>query len=219
MEVLLILFILFVIAFSPVIIVIALVTKLKKPSITKTKLAELKVNEALRNLDMKLYVLFENVILPSAGNTAHTEVDHIVVSPFGVFCIETKSHNGSIYAYEKNKNWAQYLGGQKFTFHSPYRQNYKHVKAIEALIGKGLKAPVHSYIVFPNAQKVVTDSKCVYDDVDRLVERISNHKRAVYNLEECTYILKLLAYASSKSDSLSSLHIEEIQSYLSRSSS
>jgi hypothetical protein len=163
---------------------------------------------------MKSYVIFENVILPSSGNTAHTEIDHIVVSPYGIFCIETKSHSGSIYAYERNKDWAQYLGGKKYSINSPHRQNYKHVKAIEELVGSDLRAPIHSYVAFPNAYQVITDSNFVYCNIGALIDHISRHNRPIYTIDECTRIMKSLAYASSQKNALLKVHINEVQSYL-----
>lgn len=216
MELLIIIFLLSIFIFVSILRRIAPASTAEKPrrTVSKSKQAEARVNEALCGLDMKSYVLFENVILPSNGNTAHTEIDHIVVSPYGIFCIETKSHSGAIYAYEKNKDWVQYIGKRKFTFNSPQRQNYKHVSAIEALLAGTLRAPVHSYVIFPNAYKVVTDSKYVYKDIDALVRRISMHKQPLYNIDECTHILRTLAYESSKKDLLYTTHVKEVRSYL-----
>lgn len=215
MELLMVVFFLSIFALAVIINIVVLRSAVPlKSTLSKAKLAETKVNDALSMLDMKSYVLFENVILPSRGNTAHTEIDHIVVSPYGIFCIETKAHSGSIYAYERNRDWAQYLRGQKYTFNSPHRQNYKHIKAIEDLVGSDLRAAVHSYVVFPNATQVVTDSNFVYCNLQSFVAHISRHKQPVYNIAECTRIMRALAYASSQKDALLSVHIDEVQSYL-----
>lgn len=113
MELLIILFFLSIFVIAPIMGAIALISAIPtKPKLSKSKLAEMKVSDALGRLDMKSYVLFENVILPSRGNTAHTEIDHIVVSPYGIFCIETKAHGGSIYAYEKTKIGHSTLGAK-----------------------------------------------------------------------------------------------------------
>ena len=40
------------------------------------------------SLDKKLYRRFHDVIIPSSNGT--TQVDHILVSPFGLFIVETK---------------------------------------------------------------------------------------------------------------------------------
>ena len=41
------------------------------------------------SLDKKLYRRFHDVIIPSSNGT--TQIDHILVSPFGLFIVETKN--------------------------------------------------------------------------------------------------------------------------------
>src|SRR6266542_5098071 len=48
-----------------------------------------------------------------------TQVDHILVSSFGVFVIETKDYKGWIFADAKQANWTQVLFRHKFTFQNP----------------------------------------------------------------------------------------------------
>ena len=40
-------------------------------------------------LNNRTYKRFHNIIIPSSSGT--TQIDHLVVSPFGVFIIETKN--------------------------------------------------------------------------------------------------------------------------------
>jgi hypothetical protein len=216
-EILIVLFLLSIFVLAPMLGGIALVATIRSksvPTISKAKRAELQVTNALRTLDLKSYVVFENLILNSSGNTAHTEIDHVVVSPYGIFCIETKSHQGSIYGFNKNKEWTQYIGPQTHCLPNPLRQNYKHTKAIELLLGANVKAPIHSYVVFPNAQKISVDSTFVTKSISDLTEKISKHKQPIYNLHDCERILKTLAYASSKSSELTEVHAQEVQAYL-----
>lgn len=195
---------------------IKLLNPLSQDSTNKTgKASEIAVSRQLRELDIKSYVLFENLIIPSGGNTSHTEIDHVVVSPYGIFCVETKSHQGLISGSKDREYWTQCIGSQKYELYSPIRQNYTHTKALEQLLGANIKAPIHSYVVFPNASKLTVDSKNVTIDAVEINEKISKHKQQIYNLHECERILKALAYASSKSDSLSEAHKQEVASYLS----
>lgn len=175
---------------------------------------EAEVSRQLRQLAIKSYVLFENLILPSGGNTSHTEIDHVIVSPYGIFCIETKSHQGLIFGSKDGEHWTQCIGSQTHKFYSPLRQNYKHTKALEQLLGADIKAPIHSYGVFPNASKLTVDSANVTIDIAEISEKISKHKQVIYNLHECERILKTLAYASGKSSGLSEAHKQEVTSYL-----
>lgn len=186
----------------------------RQPRVSRQELCEQEVTDALRSLDMKSYVVFENLILPSKGNTAHTEIDQVVVSPYGIFCIETKSHQGSIYGYTTSKRWKQYLGGKEFNLHNPLHQNYKHTNAIADLLGANLKAKVHSYVVFPNARSVTIDGEYVNCSIDEIKRKITRHITPVYNLDDCEVILKSLAIASSKRDELKDVHKEEVRTYL-----
>ncbi len=166
-------------------------------------------------LSAKPYVRFDNLVLPSGGNTSHTEIDSIIVSQYGIFCIEEKSHHGSIYGYRSAKMWTQYLGGKPFGLYNPIHQNYKHVKAIESLIGSNLRAPVHSYILFKNAYKLKIDSNSVFSSSDDMWNRIEKHQTIRYSIEEYEIILRTLVYASSKRHELIGPHIQEVQKYLS----
>ena len=41
------------------------------------------------SLDKELYRRFQDIIIPSSNGT--TQIDHILVSPFGLFIVETKN--------------------------------------------------------------------------------------------------------------------------------
>lgn len=177
--------------------------------------AEQRVTDAVKSLGSQSYVIFENLIIPSGGNTSHTEIDHVVVSPFGIFCIETKSHRGNIYGNSKSQYWKQYLGGNEYPLYNPNRQNYKHIQALARLLGNNLKSPIHDYVVMPNVNKVMIDGRVVDFSISEVIRKIENHKRPVYNLSECERILKTFAYESEKRDELLDLHQQEVGSYLS----
>jgi restriction system protein len=81
------------------------------------------------SLDRKIYQRFHDVIVPAEDGT--TQIDHILISPFGVFVIETKNMTGWIFGSENQAQWTQSLpGGKKFRFQNPLRQNYRHTKCL-----------------------------------------------------------------------------------------
>ena len=49
-------------------------------------------------LNKELYRRFHDVIIPSSNGT--TQIDHILVSPFGLFIVETKNRKGWIFGSE-----------------------------------------------------------------------------------------------------------------------
>lgn len=85
-------------------------------------------------LDRNVYHDINNVTLPTANGT--TQIDHVIVSRFGIFVVETKNMSGWIFGDEKSPEWTQSLpGGRKFRFQNPLRQNYRHVKTIQEFFG------------------------------------------------------------------------------------
>ena len=85
-------------------------------------------------LNANVYEDINNVTLPTSNGT--TQIDHIIVSRFGTFVVETKNMSGWIFGDEKSPQWTQSLpGGKKFQFQNPLHQNYKHVKALQEFLG------------------------------------------------------------------------------------
>lgn len=79
-------------------------------------------------LDSEIYHRFHGLIFPSNNGT--TQIDHLVVSEFGVFIIETKNKNGWIFGSERNPTWTQVLFDQKYSFQNPLRQTFRQKKIL-----------------------------------------------------------------------------------------
>lgn len=54
-------------------------------------------------LDKSDYLLIKNVTLPSEDGT--TQIDHIIVSRYGIFVVETKNMKGWIFGSERQRQW------------------------------------------------------------------------------------------------------------------
>jgi hypothetical protein len=95
----------------------------------KGKVGEWAVNRSFdKHLDPDEYKVLHDVTLPFKGGT--TQIDHIVLSQFGVFVVETKKYSGWILGSANNRTWTQTFHRRKFKFQNPLRQNAKHVKAV-----------------------------------------------------------------------------------------
>lgn len=110
---------------------------LQKRLVPKIKgaVGEWGVNLALsRRLDPKHYVVLDNLLLPD-GHGGLTQIDHVVLSPFGVFVIETKNWDCWIFGSEKSREWTlSYRGGVKKRTMNPLAQNALHVRVIYELL-------------------------------------------------------------------------------------
>lgn len=84
-------------------------------------------------LGKKRYHHLDDVILPVGEGT--TQIDHVLVSPFGVFVIETKNYGGAVYGSERDRTWTQKIGRQTNKIQNPIHQNYGHRCGVEGLLG------------------------------------------------------------------------------------
>ena len=96
-------------------------------------------------LDSEIYRSINNVTIPTANGT--TQIDHVIVSKYGIFVVETKNIKGWIYGDEKQAQWTQVLFGKKYHFQNPLRQNYRHTKALAEFLGIE-HSKIHSVVMF-----------------------------------------------------------------------
>jgi hypothetical protein len=114
---------------------ILFVLMLLKTSWTKGKIGEGIVNITNKvALDEMTYIPVKNVTL-LLGDGTTTQIDHILVSIYGIFVIETKNMKGWIFGDEHKKEWTQQLYKKKHKFQNPNHQNYRHIKALEEVLG------------------------------------------------------------------------------------
>ena len=96
-------------------------------------------------LDKDIYRPIHGVTLKTPDGT--TQVDHVFVSRFGLFVVETKNYSGWIFGDESQATWTQKIFKITNKFQNPLRQNFKHIKAIEALLNIPIEK-IFSVIVF-----------------------------------------------------------------------
>jgi restriction system protein len=96
-------------------------------------------------LDKEKYHLIKNVTLPTEDGS--TQIDHIIVSKYGVFVVETKNMKGWIFGSPNQKTWTQKIYKHTSKFQNPLHQNYKHVKTLESALGLN-EQQIHSVVVF-----------------------------------------------------------------------
>lgn len=105
-------------------------------------------------LNPNTYHLIKNVTLPTDDGS--TQIDHIIVSKFGVFVVETKNMKGWIFGNPKQRMWTQKLYKHSSKFQNPLHQNYKHVQTLVSVLGLN-DDQVHSVIVFVGDSKFKTE--------------------------------------------------------------
>ena len=112
---------------------LAILGFLKTP-LMKGILGEFQVNLIAKlRLDKQLYTLYKNITLPTEDGGS-TQIDHIIVSRYGVFVIETKNMRGWIFGGERQKTWTQKIYRHTNKFQNPLHQNYKHTQTLQSAL-------------------------------------------------------------------------------------
>jgi ribosomal protein L37AE/L43A len=128
----------------PLIIILAIA---KSPWF-KGVFGEFQVNLLInRFLPKDKYHLIKNVTLKTETGTGTTQIDHILVSKYGVFVIETKNMKGWIFGSQNQKQWTQKIFKHNSKFQNPLHQNYKHIKTLEDHLNITIDV-IHSVIIF-----------------------------------------------------------------------
>ena len=107
-----------------------------------------------KNFREHTYHLLNNLTLPFEGGT--TQIDHVLLSRYGIFVIESKHYSGWIFANESGKTWTQVIYRYKNKFQNPLRQNYRHVKAIEELLDFVPPEHIHNLVAFTGSAEFKT---------------------------------------------------------------
>lgn len=112
----------------------------------KGMIGEWFINVSIRFfLDQREYQLLKDVTLPIPQGS--TQIDHVIVSRFGIFVIETKNMKGWIFGNPAHKSWTQQIYRRKHSFQNPLHQNHLHMMTLKSLLGVA-DHQLHSVIYF-----------------------------------------------------------------------
>ena len=154
------------------------------------------MGEAIVNLSARLFLdkseyhLIKNVTIPTEDGT--TQIDHIIVSRFGVFVVETKNMKGWILGDERQKMWTQQIYKSKHKFQNPLHQNYKHTKTLEAALGLSADKLI-SVVVFVGDSTFKTQMPANVTYGGGYIRFIKSHTQAVLSEAEMQQIIGQIA--------------------------
>lgn len=144
-------------------------------------MGELWVKKELKKLNND-YKVINNVMIKTTDGKTH-QIDHIVVSEYGIFVIETKQYNGYIKGNDYDKNWMVKLGSKKYYVNNPVHQNYGHVQSIKEILNISDEKLI-SIVCIPSTAKINVNSK-VTVGIGNLLSKIKSYSnKIIYNVEE-----------------------------------
>ncbi|HYK73578.1 MAG TPA: nuclease-related domain-containing protein [Pseudoneobacillus sp.] len=142
----------------------------------KGELGEYKIDIQLAQLPKDYKSLSDLLIKNKEAKSGYSQIDHVVISPYGIFVIETKNYQGTIYGGNDRKTW---LVNGKFKMMNPFIQNYGHIQALKYIIPQ----KYHSHFI----SMVSFTKRCTFK-VDLEFRKIASNDLIVYDIELSEYI-------------------------------
>lgn len=188
------------------------IIKAFKPFI-KGKVGELAVAVQVKlYLKDPQYILLNDCTLPDE-QAGTTQIDHILLSPYGIFIIETKNYKGWIFGSERQKMWTQKIFKKSYKFQNPLHQNYKHQKVLELVLAD-IIAPeyLHSIVVFMPDCEFKTDMPVNVFRGAAWVDYVKNFKEEVIPAMKLKRIqLRIEKEVLEKSWKTNRIHVENLK--------
>lgn len=144
----------------------------------------------LKRLPEKSYRVINNLLISNDGYTS--QIDHVIVSVYGIFVIETKNYIGWICGGEHSDYWTQNIYGNKYKFRNPIHQNYGHIKALKNTLKDYPNIPYISIIAFSQKASLGVSSSIpviYWDDIVPLIIQYANKVLSESEIEIITSTL------------------------------
>ncbi|EHH0849867.1 NERD domain-containing protein [Vibrio vulnificus] len=142
------------------------------------------------SLNSRTYHRFHDIYVPTFNGTA--QIDHLLISPFGVFIVETKNLKGWIFGDEYASQWTQSLYGNKYRFQNPLRQTYRQKKALAAYFDIDERI-IETVVYFVGDCDLKTEMP--YNVLDRGLGRyIKGFTEVVLSAHEIDELVKRISY-------------------------
>ena len=172
---------------------------------------ELILSSVMGSLSDEYHILNDVLLQTKKGST---QLDHIIVSPYGIFVIETKNHKGMIFGDMQGKVWTQVLNGTgRFKFYSPVLQNQGHMIHLNKKTGIPLNY-MTGVIVFTNKDVNLDNVRCPFCfDVDRLYAFIMSYQNRIIGNSNIVKIIERIDNADTNSYMNRRKHIDYVNKF------
>ena len=177
---------------------------------------EKKVSSFLEDLPCEDYMVFNDLLIRDGKYT--TQVDHVIISRYGIFVIETKNVHGKIYGSGNAEFWQQYLPDtgykrygytQEHQLRNPILQNAGHIKTLRRLVF-GFDIPIYGIVTFPNETDInVTADEPVLRMWD-VVPFIKAYRDIILTADQVRYMRRSLIEVISTEESARKEHLDNV---------
>lgn len=177
---------------------------------------ELAVSFYLADLEWEDYHVFNDLLLRDGNYT--TQIDHIILSRYGVFVIETKNVHGKVYGSGNAEFWKQYLpdrgykrygSTQEHQLRNPIWQNDGHIKSLRRFVFDN-DIPIHGIVVFPYETDLYVMAEQPVLKMQEVVPYVKQFRKDVLSSEQVDFYRRRLLEVISTTESDRKQHLNNV---------
>ena len=192
-----------------IIIVFIIVAIILKSPKFKGIIGEKSVSSKLKKLDNNKYKVINDLMIKNSNRTS--QIDHIVISEYGIFVIETKNYKGWIIGNEYDDYWKQVIYKRKEKLRNPIKQNYGHVKALENYLKNYENIKIIPIVVFTYEATLKVNAKSSVIYTKDLLNNINSYKDKVISKDNVDKIYSMLSKVNIIDNKVRKQHVKDIR--------
>ena len=168
------------------------------------------VAREINKLPEQEYKIFNNFYLKT--KKGNSQIDHVIVSIYGIFVIETKNYSGWIFGSENQEYWTQTIYNHKNKFRNPIKQNWSHVYILREILSDYKYIKYYPIIVFAGTAelKSITAEIPVVYDYELLKTIMDYSKTLVLSFDQVENIVVKITENNIQEKDIKKKHIQHI---------
>jgi hypothetical protein len=194
----------------------------QRKSVRKGELGEYKVNIQLDQMPKEYKHLADLLVPNPKAKSGFSQLDHVLLTPYAIFVIETKNYQGEIKGGRDDKHW---IVNNRFKMMNPFHQNYGHIESVLKLT-KASREDIVSLVSFtrratfsvePELRKIASNDLIVYDiELTEFIERKINYikmteKKIKFTAEQIDEMYLALKQANITDPAIRNLHTDSLK--------
>lgn len=162
----------------------------------------------MHRLPKHAYIVLDDLMLLS--EVGLTQIDHVVVSVYGIFVIETKNYSGRITGTPRADFWTQHLHGKYNSFRNPFRQNYAHICALQSILDLPEQDAFVSIVAFADSAELEIQTEEELVHFTTLRKRIRAYREVQFSWETARVMAGTILLSNLDSKAARKQHLEQI---------
>ena len=148
-----------------------------------------------------------------------TQIDHIIISRYGVFVLETKNIRGKVYGSGNSEYWKQYLPDtgyrqygitQEHQLRNPLWQNAGHINSLRRHVF-GNNVPIYGIVAFSDDTDLFVTAEQPVMNMSGIVPYIKTFQDEVLSSDKMNYYRRRLFEVISTSEADRKEHIVNVR--------